>query len=99
MVEPQTTTEKKACATPDCVNPANMQCPTCIKLGLEPTFFCGQECFTAFWKFHKLSHTKKTEDTGASKLFAGPMRPFPYTFKGRRAVPDDIKKPDYANTG
>jgi len=35
-----------ACATPDCIKPATMMCPTCIKLGLEPTYFCDQECFT-----------------------------------------------------
>jgi len=50
-----------ACATPDCIKPATMMCPTCIKLGLEPTYFCDQECFTKFWKFHKLCHVKKTE--------------------------------------
>ena len=27
------------------------------------------------------------------------MRPFPYSFKGRREVPDHIKKPDYAKSG
>ena len=31
----------RACATPDCTNEATMQCPTCIKFGLEPTYFCG----------------------------------------------------------
>ena len=27
------------------------------------------------------------------------MRPFPYTFKGMREVPEHIKKPDYAKSG
>ena len=27
------------------------------------------------------------------------MRPFPYSFTGKRAVPDSIKKPDYAKSG
>ena len=27
------------------------------------------------------------------------MRPFPFSFKGMRQVPDHIKKPDYAKTG
>jgi len=31
--------------------------------------------------------------------FTGPLRPFPYTFRGLRDVPDHIKKPDYATTG
>jgi len=29
----------------------------------------------------------------------GPLRAYPYSFKGRRKVPDHIKKPDYANSG
>ena len=28
----------RACATPDCTKQATMQCPTCIKLDLEPTY-------------------------------------------------------------
>lgn len=48
----------RACATPDCSKQATMQCPTCIKLELEATYFCDQDCFTKFWKFHKLCHTK-----------------------------------------
>jgi len=44
---------------------------------------------------HKLTHTKKV-DTGESGFkFTGPMRPFPYSFVGRREVPTEIVKPDY----
>jgi len=28
--------------------------------------------------------------------YSGPLRPFPYSFKGQRKVPDHIIKPDYA---
>ena len=91
---------ERACATPDCTKQATMQCPTCIKLDLEPTYFCDQECFTKFWKFHKLCHTKQKSSAEAdSGFYTGPMRPFPYSFQGRRPVPEDIKKPDYAKTG
>ena len=88
----------RACATPDCANIATMQCPTCIKLTLEPTYFCGQQCFAAFWKFHKLAHTKPDtkKDDG---FYKGSMRPYPYSFAGKRAVPDSVKKPDYAKSG
>lgn len=55
---PQQSAER-ACANPECTKIATMQCPTCIKLGLEPTYFCDQECFTKFWKFHKLCHVAK----------------------------------------
>jgi len=65
---------------------------------LEATYFCGQECFTGFWKFHKLAHVKKqvVKETGN---FAGPLRPFPYSIKGHRDVSKKNKKPDYARTG
>ncbi len=90
----------KACATPDCTQAATMQCPTCIKMDLEPTYFCGQDCFSKFWKFHKLCHTKqKSQASQDSGIYTGPMRPHPYSFKGMRQVPDHIKKPDYAKTG
>ena len=82
---PQPTVQ--ACATPGCPKVATMQCPTCIKLGLEPTHFCGQECFAGFWKFHKLGHKKQTvtQDDG---FYKGSMRPFPYSFSGKRPVPE-----------
>ena len=54
-------TEVKACTTPDCSNPGVMQCPTCIKLHLPPSYFCGQQCFASFWKYHKLTHKKPVE--------------------------------------
>ena len=90
--------EHKPCATPNCSKPATMQCPTCIKMQLEPTYFCSQECFAGFWKFHKMSH-KKPEEKKDSGIYTGPLRPFPYSFKGHREVPDHIKKPDYAKSG
>ena len=31
--------------------------------------------------------------------YSGPLRPFPYSFKGHRKVPETIKGPDYAKTG
>lgn len=42
---------------------------------------------------------KKKEEVKDNYKYSGPLRPFPYTFQGRRKVPDHIKKPDYANTG
>ena len=95
---PQST--QRACATPDCSKPAAMQCPTCIKLGLEPTYFCSQTCFASFWKFHKLAHSKPKDGSASqSSIYTGPLRPYPYSFKGKRNVPEEIKKPDYATTG
>lgn len=85
------------CSHPECSKPASMQCPNCIKLGLEPSYFCSQECFKDMWPVHKLSHVKKdtTKETHFGFKFTGPLRPFPYSFQGRREVPTEIPKPDY----
>ena len=32
----------KLCETPGCNKEARLQCPTCIKLGIEGSFFCNQ---------------------------------------------------------
>ena len=86
------------CMNPECRKPAAMQCPTCMKLQLDPSYFCSQECFKELWPMHKLSHKKRDEKIESGFRFRGPMRPFPYSFTGHRAVPDHIKKPDYGKT-
>lgn len=49
------------------------------------------------WPIHKLSHVKQdVEKQHSGFKFTGPLRPFPYTFTGRREVPSEIVKPDYA---
>jgi len=48
---------------------------------------------------HKLSHKKRDETIESGFKFTGPLRPFPYSFTGKRDVPDDIKAPDYAKSG
>lgn len=92
-------TSQRVCDNPECTKPATLQCPSCIKLGIEPSYFCGQECFKGFWNFHKLLHKKKDEVKDDGFKYSGPMRPFPYTFTARRNVPGHIKKPDYAGSG
>jgi methionyl aminopeptidase len=46
------------CNNPECGKPAKLQCPTWIKLDLDPAYFWGQECFKDFWPLHKLFHKK-----------------------------------------
>lgn len=47
----------KACATPDCFKPATLQCPTCLKMGIQNnSFFCSQQCFKNYWPIHKYFH-------------------------------------------
>lgn len=45
------------CETPGCGKAAKLQCPSCIKLGIQGSFFCSQECFKSNWKIHKLIHS------------------------------------------
>lgn len=44
------------CETPDCGKKATLQCPTCLKIGIQGSYFCGQECFKGYWKSHKIIH-------------------------------------------
>lgn len=83
---------------------AGMQCPTCKKLNLPPSFFCGQPCFMKHWGDHKLKHTQTkdlpatiptmTEADRNSFQFKGKLRPGKIT--PSRIVPAHIARPDYA---
>lgn len=83
---------------------AAFQCPTCKKLKLPPSFFCGQPCFMKHWNDHKLKHTETkdlpatiptmTEADRNSFQFRGKLRPGKIT--PCRAVPAHIGRPDYA---
>jgi len=88
-----------------------MSCPTCLKLGLEASRFCSQECFKGFWAEHKAVHAAakqaiKAQQAAAQKeasieaafknfRFSGPLRPAKVT--PYRPVPEHIPRPDYAD--
>jgi methionyl aminopeptidase len=41
---------KRKCLRADCENDAGtLQCPTCLKLGIQDSFFCSQDCFKLAW--------------------------------------------------
>jgi len=78
------------------------------RLGIRGSFFCGQDCFKADWKTHKLIH--ELAKNGGSLSSDGSYNPFPnYSFTGTvrplyplsktRAVPEHIPRPDYAESG
>ena len=46
-----------------------------------------------------MSHKKRDEKIEEGFNYTCPLRPFPYSFTGKRQVPDHIKAPDYAKTG
>jgi len=50
--------ETAGCATPGCTQSLTqrLSCPKCIKLGLPPSYFCSQQCFTSNYKQHNILH-------------------------------------------
>mmetsp|Transcript_44421 Transcript_44421/g.87174 ORF Transcript_44421/g.87174 Transcript_44421/m.87174 type:complete len:416 (+) Transcript_44421:45-1292(+) len=49
------------CTTPSCRAPLSadgkkMGCPTCVKMELQPSFYCSQACFKSDWSRHKAVH-------------------------------------------
>ncbi|KAJ7172509.1 peptidase M24, structural domain-containing protein [Mycena filopes] len=87
-----------ACQSSECPNgnpPSRLECPTCNKLGIQGSFFCGQECFKAgcestaqfqdpelIYKTHKIIHSLVQQDPSAVSK-DGTYNPFPnYDFTG-----------------
>ncbi|KAI0637058.1 methionine aminopeptidase [Trametes polyzona] len=80
------------CQSSNCPNghPASrLECPTCNKLGIKGSYFCGQDCFKANYGTFNPFGTFK---------FTGSLRPV-YPLSPRRVVPDHIPRPDYAEDG
>jgi hypothetical protein len=40
-------TGSRVCETPGCNSAAKLQCPTCIKLGIQGSYFCSQVICTS----------------------------------------------------
>ncbi|KAH8667058.1 putative methionine aminopeptidase, type I [Xylariales sp. PMI_506] len=104
------TAAKRKCLGADCENDAgDLQCPTCLKLGIKNSFFCAQDCFKRNWSQHKTLHQPalgKTQN-GTSGTYdpfpnfsypPGPVRPV-YPLSPMRTTPKGIKRPDWADTG
>ena len=77
---------KHICSRPGCGNTANMACPTCIKLALPPSRFCGQECFRSNWDVHKTLHIPIVDPSTLPPEFSfynfsGSLRPYQKTPK------------------
>uniref|UniRef100_A0AAQ5ZLB9 Methionine aminopeptidase n=1 Tax=Amphiprion ocellaris TaxID=80972 RepID=A0AAQ5ZLB9_AMPOC len=107
------TEARRECETEGCSKDAKLQCPTCIKLGIQGSYFCSQECFKGSWVSHKLLHKKAKEDKNQNEskncverdINTDPWSGYRYTGKLRphypltpmRPVPGDIQRPDYAD--
>ncbi|KAG8013541.1 Methionine aminopeptidase 1 [Nibea albiflora] len=107
------TEARRECETEGCSKDAKLQCPTCIKLGIQGSYFCSQECFKGSWGSHKLLHKKAKEDKNQNEskncvekdINTDPWPGYRYTGKLRpyypltpmRPVPSDIQRPDYSD--
>jgi methionyl aminopeptidase len=89
---------ERNCSSKGCSNTAKMQCPTCSKLNLDPSFFCSQSCFKDNWKDHKEKHVVESDNPWPSYRYTGNLRPL-YPLSKTRFVPDHIRLPDYALDG
>ncbi|KAJ6502579.1 peptidase M24, structural domain-containing protein [Mycena sanguinolenta] len=103
------------CQNTECPNgnpPSRLECPTCNKIGIRGSFFCGQECFKSGCesKNHKVLHSIAKIDPTAVNGQDGTYNPFPnYNFTGsmrpmyplssKRRIPDHIQLPDYVTDG
>ncbi|ROW14169.1 hypothetical protein VPNG_04292 [Cytospora leucostoma] len=64
---------KRKCLSVDCENDAGtLQCPTCLKLGINDSYFCSQDCFKKNWGTHKTLH--KQENSTISNLLNIPPK-------------------------
>ncbi|KAJ7356456.1 peptidase M24, structural domain-containing protein [Mycena albidolilacea] len=84
------------CQNSECPNgnpPSRLECPTCNKIGIRGSFFCGQDCFKAGCelKNHKVLHNIAKLDPNAAGKGSSPetvcadgtYNPFPnYNFTG-----------------
>ncbi|KAI0256669.1 methionine aminopeptidase [Lactifluus subvellereus] len=82
------------CQSTNCLNgnpPSRLECPTCHKLGIKGSFFCGQECFKAGCEssFHLFQYLELT------RVFIVPEG----VSETGMVVPDRITRPDYAEDG
>lgn len=93
---------------PGCDASAKLQCPTCVQLGIQGSYFCSQDCFKRSWKAHKVIHVVAQGEGGGgggaadreykpwpNYRFTGKLRPFPQA--PPRTVPPGIDRPDYAD--
>ena len=84
------------CENPECHNVSAYKCPSCLNLGLPGGNYCSEECLQNVWDTHKLNHGKRN-DSGFK--YTGSLRPYAYSFSTLRSVPDEVKKPEWAETG
>ncbi|KAK3380795.1 peptidase M24, structural domain-containing protein [Podospora didyma] len=94
---------ERSCSGSNCPNPVgSLQCPTCLKLNIEGSYFCSQDCFKANWAEHKTIHqvvqSSGTFNPFPTFNFTGPLRPV-YPLSSRRTIPKSISAPEWSEDG
>ncbi|ORX58315.1 methionyl aminopeptidase 1 [Hesseltinella vesiculosa] len=89
----------QVCQSLGCGKPAKLQCPTCLKLKIDGSYFCSQECFKQNWAVHKSVHKANVpnHDPFPNFSYTGDLKAV-YPLSPMRKVPDHIPKPDYSVT-
>ncbi|KAJ6547531.1 peptidase M24, structural domain-containing protein [Mycena capillaripes] len=60
-----------SCQNSECPNgnpPSRLECPTCNKIGIRGSFFCGQECFKSGWARNSMKSYLCVVELGCRKL-------------------------------
>ncbi|KAI3367911.1 hypothetical protein L3Q82_026741, partial [Scortum barcoo] len=94
------TEARRECETDGCSKDAKLQCPTCIKLGIQGSYFCSQECFKGSWVSHKLLHKKAKEEKNQNEskncvekdINTDPWPGYRYTGKTTPSLPTGISE-------
>jgi hypothetical protein len=60
--------EMQVCETDGCSSEAKLQCPTCLKLGIQGLFFWPEECFKGSWATYKLLHKKAKNEKAKQEV-------------------------------
>lgn len=49
------------------------KCPVCARLGLKPTYVCGQQCLVDLWEHHSLAaHPQTAQELAPAPIFSAP---------------------------
>ena len=99
---PKALPQMATCAAPSCgkATKSVLKCPVCLNFG-ESSFFCNELCFKIAWKTHKAMHAAadgKVYDPFPNFEYSGKLRAA-YPLTPKRAVPEHIVRPDYAQNG
>uniref|UniRef100_A0A8C9L568 Methionine aminopeptidase n=1 Tax=Pavo cristatus TaxID=9049 RepID=A0A8C9L568_PAVCR len=78
--------ETRVCETAGCSSEAKLQCPTCLKLGIQGSYFCSQESFQESWEDEKAKR-EVSSWTLEGDINTNPWSGYRYTGKLRPHYP------------